>query len=80
MEVIKVIGVTLKQKKQTFFVIPSTLVSFLPYYCHSFLIIVIPSVFVSFLPNIVISSELFRELQIITSSEVAIYASLRNDD
>ena len=50
-------------------VIPSVLLSFLPYYCHSFRIIVIPSVLVSFLPNIVIPSELFRELQILTSSK-----------
>ena len=50
-------------------VIPSVLLSFLPYYCHSFRIIVIPSVLVSFLPNIVIPSELFRELHILTSSK-----------
>ena len=64
-------------------VIPSILLSFLPYYCHSFRIIVIPSVLVSFLPNIVIPSKLFKELQILISSEsfhmppeVAIYASI----
>ena len=50
-------------------VIPSGLLSFLPDYCHSFRIIVIPSVLVSFLPNIVIPSELFRELHILTSSK-----------
>ena len=43
-------------------VIPSGLLSFLPNYCHSFRIL-------SFLPNIVIPSELFRELQILTSSK-----------
>ena len=86
-EVIKLFGVTFKQK--TFFfqkkyfmsflppychsfhitVIPSVLLSFLPHYCHSFRIIVIPSVLVSFFPNIVIPSELFRELHILTSSK-----------
>jgi hypothetical protein len=50
-------------------VIPSGLLSFLPDYCHSFQIIVIPYVLVSFLPNIVIPSELFKELQILTSSK-----------
>ena len=50
-------------------VISSVLLSFLPDYCHSFWIIVIPSVLVSFLPNIVIPSELFRELQILTCSK-----------
>ena len=50
-------------------VIPSVILSFLPYYCHSFQIIVIPSILVSFLPNIVIPSESFRELQILTSSK-----------
>jgi hypothetical protein len=48
-------------------VIPSGLLSFLPDYCHSFRIIVISSILVSFLPNIVIPSELFRELQIHTN-------------
>ena len=33
------------------YVIPSALLSFLPYYCHSFRIIVIPSELLSFLPN-----------------------------
>ena len=53
-EVIKLFGVTFKQK--TFFfkkilnVIPSALLSFLPYYCHSFRITVIPSGLLSFLP------------------------------
>ena len=46
-EVIKLIGVTFNQKniffKKLLYVIPSALVSFLPYYCHSFHIIVIPS-------------------------------------
>jgi hypothetical protein len=50
-------------------VIPSVLLSFLSDYCHSFRIIVIPSVLVSFLPNFVIPLELFRELQILTSSK-----------
>ena len=43
-------------------VIPSGLLSFLPDYCHYFQIL-------SFLSNIVIPSELFRELQILTSSK-----------
>ena len=80
-EVIKLIGERFEPKKYFFFqkntlchsfrisVIPSVLLSFLPYYCHSFRIIVIPSVLVSFLPNIVIPSELFRELQILPSSK-----------
>ena len=73
-EVIKLIGETFESKKDFFvqkilYVIPSALLSFLPYYCHSFRIIVIPSVLVSFLPNIVIPSELFRELKILTSSK-----------
>ena len=79
-EVINLIGERLEPKKYFFqkntlchsfriSVIPSVLLSFLPYYCHSFRIIVIPSVLVSFLPNIVIPSELFRELQILTSSK-----------
>ena len=50
-------------------VIPSVLLSFFPAYCHSFRIIVIPSILVSFLPNIIIPSELFRELHILTSSK-----------
>ena len=37
--------------KKILYVIPSALVSFLPYYCHSFRIFVIPSRFVSFLPD-----------------------------
>ena len=72
-EVIKLIEGTFEQKifffKKVLYVIPSALLSFLPYYCHSFRIIVIPSVLVSFLPKIVIPSELFRELQIVTSSK-----------
>ena len=78
--VIKLIGVTFKQKKNQkskntlchsfrISVIPSILLSFLPDYCHSFRIIVIHSLLVSFLPNIVIPSKLFRELQILTSSK-----------
>ena len=55
--------------KKILYVIPSALLSFLPYYCHSFRIIVIPSILLSFLPNIVIPSKLFRELQILTSSK-----------
>ena len=55
-EVINLIGETFEQKKLIFFkkilyVIPSALVSFLPYYCHSFRIIVIPSIILSFYPN-----------------------------
>jgi hypothetical protein len=67
-EVIKLIGETFEQKvffSKKYFVIPSTLLSFLPYYCCSFCIIVIPSALVSFPPNychsfrvIVIPSEL----------------------
>ena len=73
-EVIKLIGVTFRKKKYFFkkkilHVIPSALVSLLPYYCHSFRIIFIPSVLLSFLPNIVIPFELFRELQILSSSK-----------
>ena len=59
-----------KKKSKILYVIPSTLVSFLPYYCHSFRIIVNPSLLVSFLPNIVIPSKSFSELQILTSSKV----------
>ena len=56
MEVIKVIGVTFKQKNTLchsfrISVIPSVILSFLPDYCHSFRIIVIPSGLLSFLPN-----------------------------
>ena len=52
MEVIKLIGETFgpKNRKKMLYVIPSALLSFLPYYCHSFQISVIPSVLVSFLP------------------------------
>ena len=82
-EVIKLFGVTFKQKNLFFqkntlchsfgiSVIPSVLLSFLPDWCRSFRIIVIPSVLVSFLPNIVIPSQLFRELQILTSSNSAL--------
>ena len=54
-EVIKLFGVTFKQKnifffKKILYVIPSPLVSFLPCYCHSFRITVIPSGLLSFLP------------------------------
>ena len=60
-EVIKLFGVTFKQKnffffKKILYVIPSALLSFLRYYCHSFRITVIPSVLLSFLPNIAIPS------------------------
>ena len=53
-EVIKLFGVTFKQKnfflsKKILYVIPSALLSFLPYYCHSFRITVIPSGLLSFL-------------------------------
>ena len=37
--------------KKILYVIPSALLSFLPYYCHSFRIIVIPSGLLSFLPD-----------------------------
>ena len=37
--------------KKILYVIPSALVSFLPYYCHSIRITVIPSGLLSFLPN-----------------------------
>ena len=37
--------------KKILYVIPSALVSFLPYYCHSIRITVIPSGSLSFLPN-----------------------------
>ena len=74
-EAIKLIGVTFKQFFLFFFetmlyVIPSALLSFLPYYCHSLGIIVIPSVLVSFLPNIVIPSKLlpFQIFVILNSS------------
>jgi hypothetical protein len=60
--------------KKILYVIPSALLPFLPDYCHSFWIIVIPSILVSFLPNIVSPSELFRELQILTSSKSFPYA------
>ena len=83
-EVIKLFGVTFKQKNFFFqkytlchsfriIVIPSVLLSFLPDYCHSFRIIVIPSVLVSLLPNIVIPSKLFRDFQILTSSRTFPY-------
>ena len=54
-EVIKLIGERFEPKKKKKFkkilyVIPSALLSFLPYYCHSFQIIVIPSILLSFLP------------------------------
>ena len=85
-EVIKLFGVTFKQKNIFFFkkilchsfriiVIPSVLLSFLPDYCHSFQIIVIPSRLVSFLPNIVIPSELlpFQIFVILNSSSTLPY-------
>ena len=53
-EVIKLIGVTFKQIfffNKILYVIPSALLSFLPYYCHSFWIFVIPSGFLSFFPD-----------------------------
>ena len=62
---------------QPHIVIPSVLLSFLWYYCHSFRIIVIPSILVSFLPYfchsfriIVIPSELlpFQTFVILNSS------------
>ena len=86
MEVIKLFGVTFKQKKSIFSkntlchsfhisVIPSIVLSFLPDYCHSFQIIVIPSVLVSFLLNIVIPSELlpFHIFFILISSSILPY-------
>ena len=79
MEVINLIG-----KKRYFFKkIPSTLVSFLQYYCHSFRILsflpdlchsfrifVIPSRFVSFLSNLVIPFEFGHSFQINTISNI----------
>ena len=61
--------------KKILYVIPSALVSFLPYYCHSFRIIVILSGLVSFLPNIVIPSELlpFQIFVILNSSSTLPY-------
>ena len=55
-KVINLVGVTFKQKKIFFFkkilyVIPSALLSFLPYYHQSFRIIVISSGLLSFLPD-----------------------------
>ena len=77
-EVIKLIGETFEPKnifffKKILYVIPSALVSFLPYYCHSFRIIVIPSVLVSFLPNIVIPSELFTLKSLINVQHVYLF-------
>ena len=48
-EVIKLFGVTSKQKN--IFFPKNYFVSFLPHYCHSFCITVIPSGFLSFLPD-----------------------------
>ena len=48
--------------QKTFYVIPSSLLLFLPDYFHSFRIFVILSGFLSFLPNIVIPSELLSLL------------------
>ena len=58
-----------------FCVIPSALLSFLPYYCHSFWIIVIASVLVSFLLNIVVPSEVlsFQIFVILDSSSTLTY-------
>ena len=47
-EVIKLFGVTFKQKN--FFFSKKYFMSFLPHYCHSFRITVIPSGLLSFLP------------------------------
>ena len=47
-EVIKLFGVTFKQKK--YFFSKKYFMSFLPHQCHSFRISVIPSVLLSFLP------------------------------
>ena len=53
------------------YVIPSTLLSFLPDYCHSFRIFVILSGFLSFPPNFVILSEFLSFLQnIVIPSEL----------
>ena len=69
-EVIKLFGVTFKQKN--FFFSKKYFMSFLPHYCHSFRTTVIPSVFLSFLPDychsfhiIVIPSKYFPSIQII---------------
>ena len=48
-EVIKLFGVTFKQKN--IFFSKKYFMSFLPHYCHSFRITVIPSVLLSFLPD-----------------------------
>ena len=48
-EVIKLFGVTFKQKN--FFFSKKYFMSFLPHYCHSFRITVIPSGLLSFLPD-----------------------------
>ena len=53
-EAINLIGVTSRQKKffkKVLYVIPSVLLSFFPYYCHSFHINVIPSELLSFLQD-----------------------------
>jgi hypothetical protein len=68
LEVIKLIGVTFKQRNVVFF---KTIL------CHSFRIIVIPSGLLSFLSNIVIPSKLFRELQILTSSKILAISAAR---
>ena len=67
MEVINLIGERFEPKKYSFskkilYVIPSTLFSFLPYYCHSFRITVIPSVSLSFLPYYCHSFRIFSFL------------------
>ena len=61
--------------KKILYVIPSALLSFLPYYCHSFWIIVIASVLVSFLLNTVVPSEVlsFQIFVILDSSSTLTY-------
>ena len=74
-EVIKLIGVTFKQKN-FFFFSKKYFMSFLPHYCHSFRITVIPSGLLSFLPYYchsfrisVIPSEYCHSFLIITISK-----------
>jgi hypothetical protein len=55
-KVIKLIGEIFEPKtffssNKILYVIPSALLSFFPYYCHSFQIIVIPSILLPFLPD-----------------------------
>ena len=73
-KVINLIGERFEQNffffKKILYVIPSTLLSFLPYYCHSFRIFVILSGFLSFLPKFVIPSEHCHSFRIIAISNI----------